>query len=260
MTDGTAAHPLVFWVTAPERCPYLPDRLARRVVTVISHEQGRANHDLLARAGFRRNQTVCYQPVCQDCVECQPIRVRADEFRWTRSLRRIWRRNHDLVASWNLPEATSEQFALFRRYQFSRHDGGDMGQMDFAEYAQMIEHTPIRTGILEFRHGQAGVLLGVMLIDVQDDGLSAVYSFFCDRSPARSLGIYMILDLIDRAASSGLPYAYLGYWIRNSPKMAYKSRFGPSEVYRGGVWMPLQPGSPPRQASRPVEVDHRLNG
>lgn len=239
MFDGTTTPPLVFFHTLPMPCPYLPDRIERRLVADISSRRGRSSHDALARAGFRRTQHLCYRPACPSCTSCLPIRIRATDFEWTRSFRRIMNRNRDVVGTWRDARATTEQFTLFKHYQSSRHADGEMGLMDYVDFGDMIERSPINSQLIEYRRNPDEKLIGVMLVDVQDDGLSAVYSFFSGDEPERGLGSFMVLDLIERAAGRGLPYVYLGYWIAETRKMSYKARFKPAEVLLDSGWTDL---------------------
>ncbi len=239
MFDGTTSPPLVFFHTSPMPCPYLPGRMERRLVADISGHRGRSSHDLLARAGFRRTQSLSYRPACPECTACLPIRIRTEDFRWTRSFRRILRRNRNLTVTRCDPRASAEQYALFRQYQKARHSGGDMSHMNYVDYVDMIEQSPIPSQMLEYRDIDSNNLVAAMLVDLQDDGFSAVYSFYSDKDQDRSLGIYMVLDLIKKATAEDLPYVYLGYWIAESRKMSYKTRFRPAEILRGSVWTVL---------------------
>ena len=239
MFDGTATPPLMFFHTLPMPCPYLPDRLERRLVADISSRRGRNSHDALARAGFRRTQHLCYRPACPSCRACLPIRVRAADFRWTRSFRRIKNRNSDVASAWRKAQVSTEQFLLFKQYQSSRHTDGEMSLMDYVDFGDMVERSPIESRVLEYRDATSDDLLGAMLVDVQDDGLSAVYSFFSQELADRGLGSYMVLDLIARAVSQGLAYVYLGYWIAETRKMSYKARFRPAEVLLEAGWTDL---------------------
>lgn len=241
MFDGTTAPPLVFFHTLPMPCPYLDGRTERRLVADISSRRGRVSHDVLARAGFRRTQHLCYRPACPSCTACVPIRVRAADFHWSRAFRRICNRNRDIVGTWSEGRATTEQFALFKRYQSSRHSDGEMSLMDYVDFGEMIERSPIETRVIEYREAPSGDLVGVMLVDLQDDGLSAVYSFFAAEQSERSLGSFMVLDLIERTVARGLEHVYLGYWIAETRKMAYKSRFHPVEILDESGWTELAP-------------------
>lgn len=227
--------PQFFYTTAPLPCPYLPGRTERKIVTELSGTEAEALHERLSRAGFRRSHNIAYAPVCPGCQACVPIRVVSEDFTPDRTQRRILRANADLTVSEMPARATAEQFTLFQRYQKNRHADGDMAAMGYYDYRAMIEDTPISTGILEFRDAQDR-LLGACLTDWLADGLSAVYSFFDTDQEKRSLGTFAVLWLIGRARSLGLPYVYLGYWVPESRKMAYKARFRPSEILMSGTW------------------------
>jgi arginine-tRNA-protein transferase len=210
----------------------------RKVVTEITGPDADALHDRLSRAGFRRSHNIAYAPVCPSCSACVPIRIDSRAFQPDRGHRRILRAN-DGIEGFEVPaRATAEQFSLFQRYQQARHGEGDMATMSFYDYRAMVEDTPIETMIVEYREDDDR-LVGACLADRLGDGLSAVYSFFAPGMDRRSLGTYTILWLIDRAKALGLPYVYLGYWVPESRKMAYKARFRPCEVLVGGTWRML---------------------
>ncbi len=247
--------PQFFYTTAPLPCPYVPGRTERKVVTEITGPDAEGLHDRLSRAGFRRSHNIAYAPVCPNCNACVPIRIPVESFAPERTLRRIARANL-LMEGFEVPaRATAEQYQLFQRYQQARHGDGDMATMSFYDYRAMVEDTPIETFIVEFRDPDDR-LVGACLTDRLSDGLSAVYSFFLPGMDRRSLGTYTILWLIERARALGLPYVYLGYWVPESRKMAYKARFRPAEVLAGGVWRVLTEAdadaSPPLSGARLV--------
>ena len=235
MLQRPPRRPQFFYTTAPLPCPYLPGRTERKIVTELSGTEAEALHERLSRAGFRRSHNIAYAPVCPGCQACVPIRVVSEDFTPDRTQRRILRANANLTVSEMPARATAEQFTLFQRYQKNRHADGDMAAMGYYDYRAMIEDTPISTGLLEFRDAQDR-LLGACLTDWLADGLSAVYSFFDTNEEKRSLGTFAVLWLIGRARSLGLPYVYLGYWVPESRKMAYKARFRPSEILISGAW------------------------
>ena len=216
-------------------CPYVSGRLERKVVTDLATANAAEIYERLSRAGFRRSHGLAYRPACPSCSACVPVRIAAREFDWTRSFRRLHARNADLVAS-DLPaQATMEQYRLFIRYQHGRHAGGEMSSMTWRDYRAMVEDTPVDTRMIEYR--DAGErLVACMLADRQSDALSAVYSLYDPDAPSRSLGTWMVLWLVENALSLGLPYVYLGYWIAESPKMAYKARFRPLEGLGPDGW------------------------
>ncbi|MBV8752294.1 MAG: arginyltransferase [Hyphomicrobiales bacterium] len=234
-----------FYLTAPSPCPYLPGREERKVFTHLVGERAPELNDLLTHGGFRRSQSIAYRPACETCRACVSVRVVVEDFRPTRSMRRVVERNSDLVAEMRVPVPTSEQYSVFRGYLDSRHRDGGMADMTVLDYAMMVEDSHVETRIVEFRRrgpdsritGRGnGPLLGVALTDVLSDGLSMVYSFFDPDVGGRSLGTFIILDHIARARRLGLPYVYLGYWVKGSKKMDYKGRFLPQERLTGDGW------------------------
>ena len=238
MSYNGPRRPQFFYTTAPLPCPYVAGRVERKVVTEINGADAEEVHDRLSRAGFRRSHNIAYAPVCPNCNACVPIRIPVGRFQPGRTLRKCLRTNAD-VEGFEVPaHATTEQFALFQRYQAARHLEGDMAGMTFYDYRAMVEDTPIDTFLVEFREPDDR-LVGACLTDRLGDGLSAVYSFFDPELDRRSLGSFSVLWLIERARLLELPYIYLGYWVADSRKMAYKARFRPSEVLSGGVWREL---------------------
>jgi arginyl-tRNA--protein-N-Asp/Glu arginylyltransferase len=254
MTYKPPRRPQFFYTTAPLPCPYVAGRIERKVVTEITGPDSDSLHDRLSRAGFRRSHNIAYAPVCPSCNACVPIRIPAATFQPDRALRRVLRYNEGVEAYEVPARATAEQFQLFQRYQLARHGEGDMATMSFYDYRAMVEDTPIETAMVEFRDPDDR-LIGGCLMDRLGDGLSAVYSFFAPDLDRRSLGVFTILWLIDRARALGLPYVYLGYWVPESQKMAYKARFRPSEVLAGGAWRVLTDADhAPQPASDPAMV------
>jgi arginine-tRNA-protein transferase len=230
-----------FFVTSPAPCPYLPGRQERKVFTELKGAHADQLNEALGRIGFRRSQTVAYRPSCLDCQACVSVRVVAGEFRPSNTQKRDIKRNSDLVVTECRPWATDEQFDLLARYLGVRHPDGGMSQMDELDYADMVEHTPVTTNLVEYREpdvdGEPGALVGACLTDRQGDGLSMIYSFYDPGHPTRAgLGNFIILDHIRRAAEQGLPYVYLGYWVEGSPRMQYKVRYRPLERLTREGW------------------------
>lgn len=225
-----------FFGTRTLACPYIDGRVERKVVTEISGPDADELYERLSRAGFRRSHGLAYRPACPSCDACVPVRIVVKEFEHNRSFRRILKTNVDLVFRDVGALATVEHYRLFMRYQNSRHGGGDMASMTFADYRAMIEETPVDSRVIEFREPD-GRLIAVMLADVMRDSISAVYSFFDPDRVKRSLGTFMILWLVNYADVLRLSHVYLGYWIADSPKMAYKARFRPLERLSNGRWV-----------------------
>jgi arginyl-tRNA--protein-N-Asp/Glu arginylyltransferase len=232
-----------FYLTAPSPCPYLAGKEERKVFTHLVGERASELNNILTQGGFRRSQSIAYRPACEGCRSCVSVRVIANEFEATRSMRRILNRNSDIVGDMKVAVPTSEQYSIFRAYLDSRHRDGGMADMTVLDYAMMVEDSHIETRVVEYRRRtgddagrQAGDLIAVALTDVLGDGLSMVYSFFEPDEASRSLGTFMVLDHIARARQMGLAYVYLGYWVRGSRKMDYKSRFLPQERLTPDGW------------------------
>jgi arginine-tRNA-protein transferase len=235
-----------FFVTSPAPCPYLPGRSERKVFTELKGPHADDLNDALGRIGFRRSQTVAYRPSCIDCTACVSVRVAADEFRPNATQRRELKRNSDLVVSACKPWSTSEQFELLQSYLAVRHPGGGMTTMDEMDFADMVEHTPVKSYVIEYREpgdgSKPGKLVGACLTDQQGDGLSMIYSFYDPQHETRTgLGNFIILDHILRASRAGLPYVYLGYWVEGSARMQYKVRYRPMEKLGRDGWERFDP-------------------
>jgi arginyl-tRNA--protein-N-Asp/Glu arginylyltransferase len=244
LTEQRSTRVPQFFLTPGGPCPYLPGRTERKVFARLTGTLAQPLSEALTHSGFRRSQTIAYRPACDGCTACVSVRVVVSEFMPSKSQRRILRRSPEIVREEVAAEATREQFALLRTYLDSRHSGGGMSDMGLFDYVAMVEETPVNTHIVEYRQpsedGSSRRLLACALTDVLRDGLSMVYSFFHPGEDARSLGTYMILDHIAAARARGLPYVYLGYWIRGSAKMDYKARFQPLEALTAEGWLRLQ--------------------
>lgn len=262
MTDQSFQFPR-FFVTAPSPCPYLEGHEERKVFTDLTVGDAAELNEALGRVGFRRSQSVAYRPACEGCNACVSVRVAAQDFEPNKSMRRILKRNSDLIVQAIDPIASDEQFELLNHYLVARHGEGGMSDMDEFEYAEMIESSPVATTLIEYReratgdgngNGEGGEggegndndfmkpgkLIAAALTDVMSDGLSMVYSFFDPDSERASLGTYMIIDHIMRTQKAGLEHVYLGYWVEGSQKMEYKTRFQPLERLAPEGWVPFE--------------------
>jgi len=212
------------------------------VFTELKGEHADSLNDALGRIGFRRSQSVAYRPSCLECNACVSVRVVADEFAPSSTQKRNLKRNGDLVTTVCRPWSTTEQYELLQRYLEVRHPGGGMTAMDETDFADMVEHSPVTSYVIEYREPSPdgvtpGKLVGACLTDKQGDGLSMIYSFYDPEHKTRSgLGNYIILDHIMRAAETDLPYVYLGYWVDGSARMQYKVRYRPLERLGRDGW------------------------
>lgn len=226
---------LQFYSTASYPCSYLENHEARSQVATPSHLIDTHTYTQLVAQGFRRSGLFTYRPNCDTCQACKPVRIDAFNFKPTRTQHKTWNRLQSLRAR-NLPLLfNAEHFNLYRRYVSARHPGAGMDDDSQSQYTQFLLSSRVNSTLIEFRT-PAGELQMVSLIDILDTGLSAVYTFF-DPDAAGSLGTYGILWQLDRCKAMNLPWLYLGYWIEESRKMAYKSQFRPQQILQGGQWL-----------------------
>ena len=226
----------------PRPCPYLPGRTEQNVFTELAGADGNSLYDVLTHAGFRRSHNIAYRPTCPGCNACISVRVAACRFQASRSQRRVMAVNADLTGAERPALASDEHYDLFASYVASRHNDGEMAAMGSADFTAMVEESPLITTIVEHRDGQ-GRLYAACIVDRLSDGVSAVYSYFDTGPTRRSLGTYLVLDLIRRCGLQGLPYLYLGYWIDGGRKMSYKTRFQPLEALGPDGWAPVSPAA-----------------
>lgn len=232
---------LQFYSTAAYPCSYLPDRQSVSQVAIPPQLITAGIYSDLVRRGFRRSGDFTYRPACAGCHACVPVRVPADRFVPDRSQRRCLKAHGKLEAGEMPLQFSAEHYQLYRRYQARRHAGGGMDLDNREQYTQFLLQSHVDTRLVEFRDN--GDLRMVSVIDVLNDGLSSVYTFFDPDIPGASLGTYNILWQISQCLVNDLPHLYLGYWIRDCRKMSYKVRFRPTEGLIDGRWQEIDPAT-----------------
>jgi arginine-tRNA-protein transferase len=234
------------FLSMPHPCSYLPGRMSTIMFVDPQSRIDDALYSDFVQHGFRRSGELVYRPYCRECNACVPVRVPVNEFKLNRAQKRVWRRNQDVVVAARAPQFDPGHFELYQRYQEARHSGSSMDDPDPERYLHFFFSRQVKTLFYELRlspasGAESGRLLGVAVVDVLHDGLSAMYTFFEPDLPARSLGVYAILWQIQEARRLGLSWLYLGYWIEECPKMAYKIHYQPLEALAKGKWSRIAP-------------------
>jgi arginine-tRNA-protein transferase len=240
MNTGRDDQRIPLLLSMPQPCSYLENQASSSAFVDPDCEMDMALYSQLIRAGFRRSGRLVYRPHCPECQQCLSLRVPVQAFEERRRQRRIRQVNADVrLVSCNA-RLQADHYALYQRYTASRHAGGSMADSTPDEYMDFLSADWSETLFVEMREGER--LLGVAVTDQVADGLSAVYTFFEPDLPQRSLGTFAVLSQISMARQLGLPYLYLGYWIRDCDKMAYKADFRPMQLFSDGRWRDFGPG------------------
>lgn len=229
---------LRFYATPEHTCSYLPDRQARTLFVDPRATIDRSLYSQLSDLGFRRSGSHIYRPHCENCQACISVRIPVDRFEPSKTQKRIANRNADLIVRSSPCILTAEYYALYERYIRQRHADGDMYPPSEDQFINFLAEGGTDSCFYEFRTPQER-LLAVAVSDRLDQGLSALYTFYDPDEHKRSLGVYAVLWQIRQAQRLGLPYLYLGYWVKDCRKMNYKTAYAPLEMLLNGEWQTL---------------------
>lgn len=234
MTGASTHEGLRLFTTGIHACPYFGDRPARLGFVDPRLPLDPARYEVLLAHGFRRSGEQVYRPMCPGCSACRSLRLPVSRFRPRRRHRRCRRDNASVALVSRGRVLDPEHHALYERYVCARHPGGGMDDADPELYWRFLTADWCPTEFLELR--EDGRLLGVAVVDVTPAALSAVYTFYDPDLPQRGLGTLAILLQIQEARRRGCDWLYLGYWIEDCPRMAYKADFRPHEVFTPEGW------------------------
>jgi arginine-tRNA-protein transferase len=226
---------LQFFQTQEHPCSYIKGQSASTLFLNPKQKIDTSLYSQLSEYGFRRSGTHIYKPMCPRCEACIPIRIPTESFIASKQQKRTWRRNQDLSISIVNTIDSDEHYALYENYINARHQDGDMYPASQEQFRSFLTSDWKSTRYYEVR--EQGNLIAVSVADIMDNGIAAVYSFYCPISAKRSLGNFLILFLIDQAKTLNLPAVYLGYWIKSCQKMNYKSSYRPLEIQNGAHWL-----------------------
>jgi len=245
LPSDTPLHKLQFYVTTGYTCGYLPNRMAQSLIAAPQHLVDADVYSGLIQQGFRRSGKFSYRPHCENCQECVPVRVVLEAFSPNRSQKRAFKQHQNLTTTILPIGFYEEHYALYASYQRARHSDdktadqmepdSDSQENDVEQYQSFLCQSNVESVLVEFREGDQ--LKMVSVIDIVHDGISAVYTFYDTSDSATSYGTYNVLWQALWAQTLGLPYLYLGYWIKDSRKMAYKQNYKPLEKLIDGEWL-----------------------
>ncbi|MBT7951785.1 MAG: arginyltransferase [Gammaproteobacteria bacterium] len=225
---------LNFYATPPHDCNYLPDRAAITLFADPHFKKNTRLYSALADCGFRRSGEHLYTPHCDNCSSCVPVRIPVNEFKPSRNQKRTWKLNRNLTINRLDAVFNVEHYSLYEKYLLSRHTGGGMDNPTPDSYMQFLTASWAKTVFYEMRLDNT--LVAVAIVDIMENALSAVYTFFDPDYSQLSLGRFAVLYQIEEAKKQELSSLYLGYWIENCKKMSYKDEYQPLEYYRNNDW------------------------
>ena len=234
-----SSNQMVFYATPSSPCSYLDNQVSKSVFLDPKYPLTNKSHNQLNRLGFRRSGNHIYKPWCENCNACKSVRITMEGFKLSKNQRRVLQRNQDLQVVWQTIGSNDTYLDLYTRYINQRHHDSDMYPPSKEQFERFLgtKSASINGHFLCFYLEQA--LVAVSVVDILDDGISAIYTFYDPELSHRSLGKVAILWLARWLQKHHLPYLYLGFWVKDSPKMDYKINYQPLEYFNGTSWLPL---------------------
>jgi arginyl-tRNA--protein-N-Asp/Glu arginylyltransferase len=218
-------------LSLPDTCPYLKDEVYRQEY-FAGTELDSWQFQYLLDHRWRRFGTVFFRPVCPSCRKCRSIRVFAPFFTPTKSQKRVLKRNKETRVVFGPLKFREELYSIYEKHsrqKFAQESSQDEFLRNF-----------FNPGVPSFQSEYFidGVLAGFGILDIAGQGLSSVYFCYDPKYSDYSLGSFSVMEEIRETAARGLEYYYLGYYIEETPRMAYKGRFHPYELLVEGAWIP----------------------
>jgi arginine-tRNA-protein transferase len=208
-------------------CPYLDDKIQRIAYKYIKN-CSKEYANTLVKSGYRRFGTFFSQPICENCYDCESIRVDVNDYKFSKSQRRVIRKNLKTPYIEQEPTISQEHIELYNKYHKykSQHSGWKYNEITANEYFENFVDGAGEFGreILFFDDDQ---LIGVDLIDMVDDGISSIYFYYDPDYSHLSLGVFSLLLQIIFAQEKKLDWIYLGYYVKGCKSLEYKQKYKP---------------------------------
>ncbi|MDA3938769.1 MAG: arginyltransferase [Spirochaetia bacterium] len=212
-------------------CPYLENRIFTSNNLIVNSFDDEGLETFLGN-GFRHFGEYFFRPECNLCNECQPIRVPVKKFNFSRSGKRVLKKNaHFTVKLLDKPDADIRYFNLYKEHKRR------FAEREVESYENWVSSffSKFNTSyLMEIIDGD--ILVGVTHLDVTKNIISAVYCYWNEAYASFSPGKFSILKGIRYAQELGKEYYYLGYFIKENLHMSYKVNYKPNEILKDGVW------------------------
>lgn len=225
---------LALYISSEQDCDYLPQQQSRNVFIAPDAEISPDIYEQLIYLGFRRSGQHIYRPHCKTCRSCISTRIDVTNFNASRSQKRILAKTKALTFSIYPADFSEQHYQLYLRYQEHKHPGGSMQEFGRSEYRSFLCESLGNSVVFETRLNDK--LLAVSVTDIFTHSISAVYTFFDPEFSTLSLGTYSVLQQIQYAKAHAKQHVYLGYYVKDSQKMSYKSNFRPLELLTENQW------------------------